>query len=91
VLVAFFFAARAGVGLLTPDAYDSGNQACECEVESSIEEVELHDGIEVFDLHRLDVMPARVITPSLSTIVELSRSVDRPLFLTLELVRGPPG
>lgn len=90
LLVALFFAGRVGVGLLAPDAFDKANKACETHVESSIEDMEIHDDIEVFKVAALDVMPAASITPSLSTIVELSRSIASSLPRPLPSGRGPP-
>ncbi|GEM_PF-2299452 len=90
LLVALFFAGRVGVGLLAPETYDTATQAYEAETESPTEKVEFDDDVEVFDLACLDFMTALSNTPSLSTIIELSRSVDSPLFRALQQVRGPP-
>jgi len=91
LLVMLLFAARAGIGLVLPDALSGADAACECEAESPTEEIESdHDTVDALpgSLCRgriLELAPAAIPLPASPRATAIDRSQRLP-----PLLRGPP-
>jgi len=90
MIVAFVFAARAGMGLLLTDLFLSADPACECELESPTEEIEADDHVIVAMVACLTTTDPLALAPQSRLLSDVLRTPRARLSLRPPLLRGPP-